>query len=266
MPVRRRGSRGRSFWWGILLPAALVSAGRAGAEEPSAQQRGAELAEVARRLFESGHADQALSLAEEAYQLTRDPIMLYNIARGHEQLGALPEAIVAYRRFLDARPDLEARPAIVQRMATLQHLLDERARADREHQQRIVQLEEEKRRILDRPPETKGPVSVVVGAASVGVGIAAAVAGAALWGVALGRHAAAISPATDGLTGADDESQARSFALAGNILFGAGAAVAEVGGLAALFGSRPKTLDMGPRSVALAPAVAPGWLGLRGGF
>jgi tetratricopeptide (TPR) repeat protein len=262
--TRGRGSRGRSLGWGILL-AALVSAAGAGAEERGAHEKGAELAEVARRLFESGHADQALPLAEEAYRLTGEPILLYNIARGQEQLGDLPEAIAAYRRFLDARPDFEAKPAIVQRMATLQRLLDERARADREHQQRIAELEEEKRRILERPPEATGPwVSVGVGAASVGV--AAVVAGAALWGVASSRHAAAISPATDGLSTADDEGQARSFALAGNVLFGAGAAVAVVGGLVALLGSRPRKLDMGPRSVALSPVVAPGWVGLRGGF
>jgi tetratricopeptide (TPR) repeat protein len=264
MHIRRRGSRGRSFWWGILFPA-LVSAAQAGAEEPGARERGAEQAELARRLFESGHADQALPLAEEAYRLTGEPIMLYNIARGHEQLGHLPDAIAAYRRFLEAKPDLEAKPAIVQRMATLQRLLDERARADREYQQKIVQLEDEKRRILKRPPGNEGPwVSVGVGVASLGV--AAVAAGAALWGVALGRHATAISPATNGQTTVDDQSQARSFALAGNVLVGAGAAVAVAGGLAALLGSRPRKLDMGPRSVALAPAVAPGWLGLRGAF
>jgi hypothetical protein len=225
--------------------------------EPAARdprERARELAERGRQLFESGQAERALPLAQEAYELDPDPVLLYNIARGYEQLGDLARAIESYRRFLVASPNVPARAAIEQRVATLGGLIEEREA-----------LERRLKKQLQEPPSAQGRW-VGLGGGALGIGAVGLITGAALWALAANRHADALSPAASGVETFAAQGQGQSFATAGNVVFAAGAVVAAAGVVGTVLALRSRRIDLGPRSYALGPALGPGWLGCVGRF
>lgn len=244
----------------------IASSGRAGAADPTPEQRASELAEQGRALFESGHAEQALQLVEEAYRLAPQPILLYNMARGYEQLGDLAHARDAYQRFLVAQPDRPERPAIEQRMATLQRLMDERVSLERDYDQRLRDLGARQREILARAvARPRGP-AVPVGAAIAALGGVGAVAGVILWSFAASRRSTALAASTDGIATNQAQADAVSFARDGNVVFGVGAGLGATGALLIALGSREKRVDLGDKSFAIAPTFGPGYLALKASF
>jgi tetratricopeptide (TPR) repeat protein len=72
-----------------------------------------------RRLYDLRHYDQAIREFEQAYQLDNDPAHLYNIAQSHRLANHVPEAIAAYRAYLDRLPDAPNRPDVERRIAEL---------------------------------------------------------------------------------------------------------------------------------------------------
>lgn len=50
--------------------------------------------------YKSGRYDAAIATFESAYELRQAPELLYNIARSHEKLGHVEQAIEAYRNFV----------------------------------------------------------------------------------------------------------------------------------------------------------------------
>ncbi len=86
--------------------------------------------ELARRHFESGEAylaesdyDHALEAFEKAYDLSKRPELLINIATVHERLGNLPAAIAALRGYLEHAPEGEHRATVELRIANLEKRL-----------------------------------------------------------------------------------------------------------------------------------------------
>src|SRR5690554_5772885 len=69
--------------------------------------------------FDAGDFDTALANFQKAYALFPHPDLKYRIARCHEYLGELPEAIAAYQFFLDATPQAEERGRIEKTIAVL---------------------------------------------------------------------------------------------------------------------------------------------------
>jgi tetratricopeptide (TPR) repeat protein len=72
-----------------------------------------------RRLYDLRRYDPAIREFEQAYQLDNDPAHLYNIAQSHRLANHVPEAIAAYRAYLDRLPDAPNRPDVERRIAEL---------------------------------------------------------------------------------------------------------------------------------------------------
>ena len=84
-----------------------------------AAARGRDHAGKGRRLYDLRRYDAAIREFEQAYQLDNDPAHLYNIAQSHRLANHVPEAIAAYRAYLDRLPDAPNRPDIERRIAEL---------------------------------------------------------------------------------------------------------------------------------------------------
>lgn len=86
---------------------------------PAEQQVLVDLIDGGQTAFDAGDFDGALAQFQKAYALFPHPDLKYRIARCHEYLGELPEAIAAYQFFLDATPQAEERGRIEKTIAQL---------------------------------------------------------------------------------------------------------------------------------------------------
>lgn len=91
--------------------------------------------ELGRRHFESGVAyleesdyDSAITAFQKAYDLSKRPEILLNLATVHERRGDLPSALAALRAFLAAAPDGEHADAVKLRIQNLEKRLKSRKR------------------------------------------------------------------------------------------------------------------------------------------
>ena len=104
---------------------------------PTARSKAEKIYASGVEAFDQKRFDDALKGFEEAYLLDPVPILLYNIARAHEELGAFEEASRYLTRYLDRVPDAEDRAQIEQRLNLLGSAIDAKkaaavARADEE--------------------------------------------------------------------------------------------------------------------------------------
>jgi len=123
-----RGESKRARWFVVLLATALLtSAGPALAQEDS-------LDDLARRHFESGVAylqesdyENALQAFEKAYELSKRPAILLNIATVNERKADLKAAVSALETYLQVAPADVERGPIEARLANLKKRIDEGA-------------------------------------------------------------------------------------------------------------------------------------------
>lgn len=114
------------------------------AAAPTARSKAEKIYARGVKAFDEKRFANALVAFEEAYLLDPVPILLYNIARAHEELGAFAEASRYLTRYLDRVPDADDRAQIEQRLNLLRSAVAaekaadaaradaERARADAE--------------------------------------------------------------------------------------------------------------------------------------
>jgi tetratricopeptide (TPR) repeat protein len=81
--------------------------------------------------FGNGEFEKAIELAGAAYSIRNDPQLLHNIARAHEALGNLDQAIEHYRRYL-AAPEAKNVDVVKGRILALETQLGERIRLEGE--------------------------------------------------------------------------------------------------------------------------------------
>jgi tetratricopeptide (TPR) repeat protein len=111
----------KSGLWGVVLLLAL-----AGGEPAQAQSPGNPVAESrahferAQRLFKVSRYREALEEFKEGYLSKADPVFLYNIAQCHRLLGERADAIMFYRRYLEAAPQSRNRVEVERRIADLE--------------------------------------------------------------------------------------------------------------------------------------------------
>ncbi len=91
--------------------------------------------ELARRHFESGVAylqeadyENALKAFEKAYELSKRPDLLLNVATVHERKGDLSAAVTSLKKYLEVAPDGEQRATVEARVANLEKRLSEQAK------------------------------------------------------------------------------------------------------------------------------------------
>lgn len=209
-------------------------------------------------LFEAGVAayraqryDDAIERFEQAYALSPEPVLLYNLARAEDRAGRVVDAVDTYRRYLATAGDIEDRAEIEARVAEL-----EAALAPPEP----VAIEPEPPPV---PPPSPSRISdrVFGAVALLGAGAATLVVGAVLGGAAQDRYAAAMGTMIHEQRVAW-QSEAFDLAAGANTLFVVGS-VLSAGGL----GWTIAELVLGePRGSSEAVRVRPLGLGLAGTF
>ena len=160
------------------------------AEEPPVT-RARDLFREGAAKFRAGEFRPALDLFEKAYALDPHPTLIYNIARAHEGLGELDEAIDAYERYLASDPNASDRGAVEQRVVTIRKQIQERNELVR----RGRELDEARAREAKR---TSAPAAPARSASATpwivaGIGVVGAATGGVLLGVARSTHADAES-------------------------------------------------------------------------
>ena len=74
--------------------------------------------------YNLGHFDEAIKAYEQAYEVDHAPILLFNIAQAHRQLGNNERAVFFYRRYLENAPkDVDNRSLVETRIKDLEELL-----------------------------------------------------------------------------------------------------------------------------------------------
>jgi tetratricopeptide (TPR) repeat protein len=228
--------------------------------------------------YNLGHFDAAVEEFEQAYALNPQPILLYNIAQSHRQLGHHERALFFYRRYLEGAPEAKNRVDIEARMRELEESLkrenDVRTQpppAPAAPQPVIVQLqpapapsnhvrEESLRTSAPPAPVDQGRNLRIGGLVVAGVGVAAVATGL-VFGLQAKSKGESVSSA--GRFDPDADSAGRRAQTLQWVFYGVGVAALAAGATTYYFG-----LDSGDGRVSLAPAVSPDGLGatVRGGF
>lgn len=235
-----------------------------GAKEGSSEKtRAADLFKKSADAYLKGDFTQAIALLDEAYQLDPQPVLLYNLARAHEGLGHLDEAITLYERYLTQEPTSPDRGAIEQRIVTLRRQRDERAAVEKDRAQ--VEKEraavERQRAAPPPPPPPPRPRSIypyVVG----GAGVVGLVTGTVFGLLANSKKNEATDEKTQ-TTAVDIRSTGKSFATVSTVSFVIGGALVA-GGVVwwVVDGQSRQTGAASGTRVGLG--VGPGYVGIGG--
>lgn len=106
--------------WALLLALPALAA-------PDATAKARAVFQAAQALYTEGRFDEALAKFQEAQQLKPHPVLVFNIARCHEQLGALAKALEGYRAYLKQLPTATDRDAVRASIAGLEKRLKKTA-------------------------------------------------------------------------------------------------------------------------------------------
>jgi predicted negative regulator of RcsB-dependent stress response len=114
------------FFLALMLAAVCVSAPapRLWAQDDPAEQA-ALLVEEGTALFQARNFEQAAIVFQQAYNLDPHPVLLFNIARAHQEMADLPTALRMFREVRDMEADENVTSAANQRIATLEQMLTE---------------------------------------------------------------------------------------------------------------------------------------------
>jgi tetratricopeptide (TPR) repeat protein len=270
--VSARTLRGRACAAGSVAALALLTAYAPASASPSAptpvEAHALDLFRRGTEAYHDGRFQEAVALLLEAYELKKESVLLFNLARAYEGMGDLPHALDAYERYLASAPTISDRKSIEQRIATLQKLLQDRAalESQRDQEKQLAEAErkraEELRRIAEeqeRRPHPS-PLPWIIG----GAGVAGLGAGV-LFGI-LSRSASNEASADPFRTTAESKyGTALHFATAANVAFVAGGVLTAGGGVWLLAQWRSGANGSGP-SPGAALGVGPAGLRVLGTF
>ncbi|HEY1960658.1 MAG TPA: tetratricopeptide repeat protein [Polyangiaceae bacterium] len=211
-----------------VLLGVLVVTSVARADDPHALTQRAKVA------FDSGDFGTAASLLERAYALKPWPVLLYNLGRAYQQAGRRAQAVDAYERYLRSEPTSADAGAVRE---SIRQLNDQIAR-DRELESqtaaardRLAREAEDARRAREAAREANERARHKASAwpwIVTGTGVGAVAAGSVLGALALSTHASAVAEPSASKA-ESQQGTAQSFALAANVLFVAGSAIAVAG-------------------------------------
>ncbi len=112
-----------------MLVAALLAAGGAARAQPDdPQARSRVLYEEGSRAYKAGDYPRAIEKFLAAYDLSRAPAILFNIAQAYRLAGSCDRALEYYRRSLDEEPDASNRDEVEERIDEMQTCADDEAR------------------------------------------------------------------------------------------------------------------------------------------
>ncbi len=222
---------------GVTLALCLISGSAAAQADPDT---------LARRHFESGVAylvesdyDNALKAFEKAYELSKRPDLLLNIATVHERTSKLDLAIDALKRYLAVAPEGEQKNTVRLRLANLEKRKAEQDRQAAQAQStasgtsRPGPLGSEQGIVDAREPPNRLPAYIAFGAGGL------ALTGAVITGImAQNEHSDVEDRCSPNCT-QDDISSGKRLALVSTVLTGAAVVGAGVG-LVLWFGDEGK--------------------------
>jgi len=200
-----------------------------------AKQQAADLAAKSAQHYKRGEFEESARLLREAYARYPEPNLLYNLARSLEGLGDRQGAIDAYEQYLSTAKQIEDRPGIERRVATLKaELAEQKRRAAEAAKQGEVAPPAPEPTKIETPPEAAEPeappqprnrlpawVTIAGGAALVATG--------GVFGYLANQNH---NRAVDAMTGVEAQSfqdTAHRDAIIANVLFGVGGAVVIAG-------------------------------------
>ncbi|HEX2658725.1 MAG TPA: tetratricopeptide repeat protein [Polyangia bacterium] len=105
--------------------AGIASPARSYAQAPPANEAGKARFDQGVKQYNLGRFPEAIAEFEKAYDLDPAPILLFNIAQSHRQLGNKEKALFFYRRYLEQAPDAPNRQNVEQRMKDLAASLEQ---------------------------------------------------------------------------------------------------------------------------------------------
>ncbi len=240
----------------LLILALLLAGAPAAAETDDALAK--QYYKLGEELYNRADYEGALKQFTQAYQLSKRPALLYNMARCHESLGQHERAIEVYNDYLKSSPD---NPAVIQaRIANLRRLIEKRKETTPTPTTTAT------------PTPTPDPISPTPdrrplrwpGWITLGAGGALLVTGLALGLRAKSKE----SEAEEANQRGEDYLTTKSIEDAGRNLSKAAIAISVVGGVAAATGAVLLVLDArrptAERRAWLVPVVAPGAVALTG--
>ncbi len=229
---------------------------------PDANGRALSLYQESTRAYDEGRFQDAVKLLLEAYSFRPEPVILFNLARAYEGLGDLPRAIESYGRYLERDPQASDRRSIEQRLATLQKQVDERAALELQRDEERKRGEQARRaaaealarasREVPPPARPRALPWLVAGAGLAGLGT-----GVVLGVLSRNHYDDAVADAYRG-PATVDYAAARSYAMAANVAFGVGAAVAAAGVVWGVVDLLSLRTGPGPKPSALVVGPLPG--------
>jgi tetratricopeptide (TPR) repeat protein len=172
---------------GLLLLSAVLTAPPSAADRAEAGR----IYDLGAAAFRAEDYDAAIAHFESALRLDPSPILLFNLARSHEEAGNASAAIGNFERYLEAWPEADDR-ADVERRIRVMRAIDEQVREV----------------AATQPPPPRSGSRRILGGVALAVGVAAI----AVSGVLFARAVDARDDA-DGLGGSVDHRRARAILL-----------------------------------------------------
>jgi tetratricopeptide (TPR) repeat protein len=114
----------------VLVSCELVSAGLRAEPDAESKAQAKALYERATRFYDVGKYGEAIADYQQAYLLTEDPVLLFDIGQSYRLWDRPDEAIRSYKNYLRKRPDASNRADVERKIGDLQKLLEERRRGD----------------------------------------------------------------------------------------------------------------------------------------
>ncbi len=149
----------------VLVAAVALGRARPAHADKRAQAQALQLAEESEKLYKAGQFEKSAGLLRKAHGIYPEPILLYNLGRALEGMGDNKGAVAAYEQYLKDAKQIDDRPAIERRVATLKAQIDKDAKLRQEQlaaQQAAQQPHDTKPPPEpEPPPEPKPPEPVV---------------------------------------------------------------------------------------------------------
>lgn len=109
----------------LLLAFSAAAPSLATAQGTAAQEQAARLFQMGQQAFDNGDFDEAAISFQEAFNLDPHPVLLFNLARAHEEMGDLPGALSFFRRVHQMNPSPAVRQAADDKISEIEASLVE---------------------------------------------------------------------------------------------------------------------------------------------